>query len=123
MLVREMASGAVRIALECEKKNEEKQKKVRLLDESVWRGYCNGKKCGLAMRRECGEEEWKMLKAMEMISMGAGVLPGGDDDGCEVMYMRARFERVVGSRDFEAFYMMNAANSGGPELSVFLLRV
>jgi uncharacterized protein (TIGR01570 family) len=41
------------------------------------------------------------------------------------MYMRARFERVVGSRDSEAFYMMNpdCNNGGGPELSVYLLRV
>ena len=47
---------------------------------------------------------------------------GGEGD---VMYMRARFERVVGSRDSEAFYMMNPDKSssssginGGPELSV-----
>uniref|UniRef100_J3L2A0 Protein MIZU-KUSSEI 1 n=2 Tax=Oryza brachyantha TaxID=4533 RepID=J3L2A0_ORYBR len=63
--------------------------------------------------------------------MGAGVIPaacgGGEGD---VMYMRARFERVVGSRDSEAFYMMNpdcggngSGNNGGPELSVYLLRV
>jgi uncharacterized protein (TIGR01570 family) len=47
------------------------------------------------------------------------------------MYMRARFERVVGSRDSEAFYMMNPDSGGGsnnnggggPELSVYLLRV
>jgi uncharacterized protein (TIGR01570 family) len=44
--------------------------------------------------------------------------------------MRARFERVVGSKDSEAFYMMNPDSSsssnginGGPELSVYLLRV
>jgi uncharacterized protein (TIGR01570 family) len=60
--------------------------------------------------------------------MGAGVIPaacgGGEGD---VMYMRARFERVVGSRDSEAFYMMNPDSStggnGGPELSIYLLRV
>ncbi|CAI0552624.1 unnamed protein product [Linum tenue] len=39
------------------------------------------------------------------------------------MYMRARFERVVGSKDSEAFYMMNPEDgSGGPELSLYLLR-
>jgi hypothetical protein len=29
----------------------------------------------------------------------------------------------VGSRDSEAFYMMNPDGSGGPELSIYLLRV
>lgn len=131
VLVREMASGLVRIALECEKKKTEK-KAPKLLEEPLWRSYCNGKKCGYGMRRQCGAEEWKVLKAVEPISMGAGVLPGPCDDGNvaagsrsqgELMYMRARFERVVGSKDSEAFYMMNPDGSGGPELSIYLLRV
>ncbi|KAF2310420.1 hypothetical protein GH714_009793 [Hevea brasiliensis] len=122
VLVREMASGLVRIALECEKKPQKKAGK--LVEEPIWRTFCNGKKCGYAMRRECGPEEWKVLKAVEPISMGAGVLPGnGAGSEGELMYMRARFERVVGSKDSEAFYMMNPDGSGGPELSVYLLRV
>lgn len=132
-LVREMASGLVRIALECDK--DEKNKAGRLIDEPVWRTYCNGKKCGFANRRECGSKEWEILKSVEPISMGAGVLPignsnGGDGGGSaageaagEVMYMRAKFERVVGSRDSEAFYMMNPDSNGAPELSLYLLRV
>ncbi|KAK9105554.1 hypothetical protein Scep_022398 [Stephania cephalantha] len=125
-LIREMASGLVRIALECDKNVGKKG--VRLLEESLWRAYCNGKKCGFAMRRECGAAELKMLKALQPVTMGAGVLPGNigetSSDECgEVMFMRARFERVVGSKDSEAFYMMNPDGSGGPELSIFLLRV
>ncbi|KAF8389823.1 hypothetical protein HHK36_024342 [Tetracentron sinense] len=121
-LVREMASGLVRIALECDKKVEKKG--VKLLEEPLWRTYCNGKKCGFAMRRECGTEEWKVLKAVEPISMGAGVLPGnGAGSDGELMYMRAKFERVVGSRDSEAFYMTSHHGNKGPELSIFLLRV
>ena len=93
------------------------------------RAYSHGKGCGYAVRRECGAADWRVLRALEPVSMGAGVIPascgGGDGD---VMYMRARFERVVGSRDSEAFYMMNPdsssnANTVGPELSVYLLRV
>ncbi|KAF2298846.1 hypothetical protein GH714_028285 [Hevea brasiliensis] len=80
----------------------------------------------MASGRECGPKEWKVLKAVEPISMGAGVLPGiaGDPgaDG-ELMYMRAKFERIVGSRDSEAFYMMNPDSNGAPELSIYLLRV
>ncbi|CAK7326491.1 unnamed protein product, partial [Dovyalis caffra] len=124
VLVREMASGLVRVALECEKKPGKKAGK--LLEEPLWRAYCNGKKCGYATRRECRPEDWKVLKAVEPVSMGAGVLPGDEAGGSEIgelMYMRARFERVVGSKDSEAFYMMNPDGSGGPELSVYLLRV
>ncbi|TKY73246.1 MIZU-KUSSEI 1 [Spatholobus suberectus] len=127
-LVREMASGLVRIALECDKEKEAEKKSVRLLEEPVWRTYCNGKKCGFATRRECGPKDWDVLKAVEPISMGAGVLPGnnsGAEAGSEgeIMYMRAKFERIVGSRDSEAFYMMNPDSNGAPELSVYLLRV
>ncbi|XP_052198625.1 protein MIZU-KUSSEI 1 [Diospyros lotus] len=130
-LVREMASGLVRIALECDKKTESSNSKkgVKLLEEAVWRAYCNGKKCGFAARRECGPAEWKVLRAVGPVSMGAGVVPpsadgggGGGGEG-EVMYMRAKFERVVGNRDSEAFYMMNPDGHGGPELSIYLLRV
>ncbi|CAJ1932228.1 unnamed protein product [Sphenostylis stenocarpa] len=127
VLVREMASGLVRIALECEKKKSNKNNNnnngLRLLEEPVWRTYCNGRKCGYASMRECGPEEWKILKAVEPISMGAGVLPVEGCEEGEVMYMRARYERVVGSRDSEAFYMMNPDGGGGPELSIYLIRV
>ncbi|KAF3594504.1 hypothetical protein DY000_02026251 [Brassica cretica] len=127
-LVKEMASGLVRIALECDKAKEEEK---RLVEEPMWRTYCNGKKCGFATRRECGEKEKKVLKALEMVSMGAGVLPeteetsvgGGGGGGGDIMYMRAKFERIVGSRDSEAFYMMNPDSNGAPELSIYLLRI
>ncbi|KAJ1284507.1 hypothetical protein BS78_03G209300 [Paspalum vaginatum] len=138
-LVREMASGLVRIALECDRAKAAcafppaaaaaAANGRKLVEEKVWRAYCNGKGCGYAVRRECGAADWRVLRALEPVSMGAGVIPaacgGGEGD---VMYMRARFERVVGSRDSEAFYMMNpdssaGGNGGGPELSIYLLRV
>ncbi|RDX91192.1 Protein MIZU-KUSSEI 1, partial [Mucuna pruriens] len=116
VLVREMASGLVRIALECEKKNHTNGNGngKRLVEEPLWRTYCNGRKCGYANRRECGPHEWNILKAVEPISMGAGVLPlpgNGSEEG-EIMYMRAKYERVVGSRDSEAFYMINPDGTG-----------
>lgn len=92
--------------------------------------YCNGRKCGYAMSRTCGESDWHVLGTVQSVSVGAGVIPvvengkksGGSSEG-ELLYMRARFERVVGSRDSEAFYMMNPDGNGGPELSIFLLRI
>ncbi|KAL6909821.1 hypothetical protein ACP4OV_001480 [Aristida adscensionis] len=132
-LVREMASGLVRLALECEKTpplpvagEQRRPRTAALVEEPTWRAYCNGRKCGYAVRRECGAEEWRVLRAVEPVSVGAGVLPdGGGGAGGEgdLMYMRAKFERVVGSRDSEAFYMVNPDGNGGPELSIYLLRV
>ncbi|KAG2605646.1 protein MIZU-KUSSEI 1-like [Panicum virgatum] len=141
-LVREMASGLVRLALECEKQppphqlspGDHQSRRPRqaaalaLVEEATWRAYCNGRKCGYAVRRECGADEWRVLRAVEPVSVGAGVLPDGDDAGAtggegDLMYMRAKFERVVGSRDSEAFYMVNPDGGGGPELSIYLLRV
>ncbi|XP_078149233.1 protein MIZU-KUSSEI 1-like [Carex rostrata] len=148
-LVREMSSGLVRIALECHRTPcQEKRKSAlltssatsstrKLLEEPTWRAYCNGKKCGYATRRECGPADWRLLRAVEPVSVGAGVLPVEKGDCCEsgsktsigadsegdVMYMRAKFERVAGSKDSEAFYMLNPDGNGGPELSIYLLRV
>lgn len=124
VLVKELASGIVRVLLECDKKRVRKSsEKKKLLMEPVWRSYCNGKKCGYAVRRECASEDWRVLKAVEMMTAGAGVLPEVEEGEGDVMYMRSKFERVVGSRNSEAFYMVSPEGSGGPELSVLLFRV
>ncbi|GFY98204.1 MIZU-KUSSEI-like protein [Actinidia rufa] len=80
--------------------------------------------------RACGESDWHVLSTVQSVSVGAGVIPvvddcrkGSESSEGELLYMRARFERVVGSRDSEAFYMMNPDGNGGPELSIFLLRI
>ncbi|KAI0510425.1 hypothetical protein KFK09_011027 [Dendrobium nobile] len=165
-LVKEMASGMVRILLE----SEQGKLKRTLWEEPVWSMFCNGQRCGYAVARECTAADLKLLSAVSAVSVGAGVmhvaavaLPstedvkepaatstegaslsrsgskvGGVGDG-EIMYMRARFERVVGSKDSEALYMMNPdtsgkgdqgtgsagknSSNGAPELSIFLLRV
>ncbi|XP_075474391.1 protein MIZU-KUSSEI 1 [Primulina tabacum] len=132
-LVKEMSSGLVRIALECEKGSPPsrggRRSSVSLFGEPLWTMYCNGRKCGHAVSRMCTESDWHVLSTVQSVSVGAGVIPVVDDgrkggawEG-ELLYMRARFERVVGSRDSEAFYMLNPDGNGGPELSIFLLRI
>ncbi|KAK7345037.1 hypothetical protein VNO77_15405 [Canavalia gladiata] len=135
-LVKEMSSGLVRIALECQKVAATPHsggRQKRLFQEPNWTMYCNGRKCGYAVSRTCGDLDWHVLSTVQSVSVGAGVIPlledggdgrkgGGGSEG-ELMYMRARFERVVGSRDSEAFYMLNPDGNGGPELSIFLLRI
>ncbi|GAU24237.1 hypothetical protein TSUD_23740 [Trifolium subterraneum] len=133
-LVKEMSSGLVRMALECRKTTttvSENRVRQRLFHEPEWTMYCNGKKCGYAKSRTCGELDLHVLNTVQSVSVGAGVIPMLEEDGgggCggsegELMYMRAKFERVVGSRDSEAFYMLNPDGNGGPELSIFLLRI
>lgn len=140
-LVKEMSSGLVRIALECEKaapppppprrggRRKSASAAARLFTEPAWTMYCNGRKCGYAASREWTESDRHVLRTVQSVSVGAGVIPVVDDgrkgsaaEG-ELLYMRARFERVVGSRDSEAFYMLNPDGNGGPELSIFLLRI
>lgn len=131
-----MSSGLVRIALECEKTAPAaatpggSRRRVGLFQEPMWTMYCNGRKCGYALSRACTDSDWHVLSTVQSVSVGAGVIPVVDDgrkisaatEG-ELLYMRAKFERVVGSRDSEAFYMMNPDGNGGPELSIFLLRI
>ncbi|KAJ7528968.1 hypothetical protein O6H91_15G027500 [Diphasiastrum complanatum] len=122
LLVKEMSSGLVRIALECERGQEEK---ARLLyAEPVWSMFCNGRKVGFALKRQPSENDKAVLNMMQSVSMGAGVIPPQEDksDEDELMYMRANYERVVGSRDSESFHMINPDRSPGQELSIFLLR-
>ncbi|XP_050382544.1 protein MIZU-KUSSEI 1 [Argentina anserina] len=131
-LVKEMSSGLVRIALESERHQcSGRGGRKPLFHEPTWTMYCNGRKLGCAASRTCGEFDWHVLSTVRSVSVGAGVIPVVDDgqkgssEGLgELLYMRARFERVVGSRDSEAFYMLNPDGSnGGPELSIFLLRI
>ncbi|KAJ8771565.1 hypothetical protein K2173_028058 [Erythroxylum novogranatense] len=119
---KEMASDVVRIALESETKTHKK----KLLEEFVWAVYCNGRKVGYCIRRkQMSDDELHVMQLLRGVSMGAGVLPGPNEketaDG-ELTYIRARFERVVGSKDSEALYMINPDGAAGPELSIFFVR-
>jgi len=122
-LLQDMGVALVRIALECEKNQSEKSK---LIDEPVWTMYCNGRKTGYGVKREPTEDDLHVMQMLHVVSMGAGVLPsedGNEPPEGELTYMRSFFERVIGSKDSETYYMMNPEGSGGPELSIFFVRV
>ncbi|XP_020114162.1 protein MIZU-KUSSEI 1-like [Ananas comosus] len=136
--MQEMGSGEhIRIALECEKVAEHKksttttttERRRQLLEEPLWTAYVNGRKIGYAVRREPTEDDLTVMQLLHTVSVGAGVLPSdvvmdpataGDGD---LAYMRAHFDRVVGSRDSESFYMLNPDGTTGPELSIFFIRI
>ncbi|KAK6160906.1 hypothetical protein DH2020_004287 [Rehmannia glutinosa] len=117
-LAREMQYGLLRIALKCDHR---RHKDCSLYDVPVWCLYCNGRKVGFAIRRQMTTADTTVLKLMQSVSVGAGVLPKPEDDG-DLLYLRATFDRVIGSADSESFHMINPVGSSGQELSVFLLR-
>ncbi|XP_010431935.1 PREDICTED: protein MIZU-KUSSEI 1-like [Camelina sativa] len=132
-LQKELSLGMVRIALETEKQprsdnntNNKTEKKTDILEEPLWTMYCKGEKTGYGVRREASEEDLNVMELLRPVSMGAGVLPGNSElegpDG-EMAYMRAYFERVIGSKDSETFYMLSPEGNNGPELSFFFVRV
>lgn len=128
VLQKEMGVGMVRIALECEKRPPEKDRPPppELLEEPLWTMFCNGKKTGYAVKREATEEDLQVMEVLRAVSMGAGVLPGRSEaegpDG-EMAYMRAHFDRVIGSKDSETLYMVSPDGNTGPELSIFFVRL
>ncbi|KAG8373281.1 hypothetical protein BUALT_Bualt11G0007500 [Buddleja alternifolia] len=122
-LAREMQHGLLRIALECDRHNEEGGgcRPCSLYNVPVWCMYCNGRKVGFAVRRQMTTGDAKVLKLMQSVSVGAGLLPvalNDDHDGEELMYLRASFDRVIGSPDSESFHMINPVGSSAQELSV-----
>ncbi|CAN0890482.1 Protein MIZU-KUSSEI 1 [Linum grandiflorum] len=129
-LVNEMASGLLRISLECHASTASGHD--GLMEEPAWRMYCNGRKCSgnAVARRSYTALDSHVLDTVRSVSVGAGVIPPpttwcGVPLG-ELLYMRAKFEKVVaGSRHSEAFHMLNpdAAQGSGPELSLFFLRL
>ncbi|CAM6025397.1 unnamed protein product [Sphagnum balticum] len=139
-LVREMSSGLLRIALECKKNKLGKDLKAGgLFAEPVWTMFCNGRKVGLAIKRQFVDADREVLGLMQSVTMGAGVIPavaaaaeegskggGGVRDSSsdeEIMYMRAQYERGSFSADNLSFHMINPNGSQGQELSIFFIRV
>ncbi|CAN1142507.1 Protein MIZU-KUSSEI 1, partial [Linum perenne] len=118
-LVGEMSFGLVRVALESTR---HEFRSCPLRSVPVWNVNCNGKKLGFAARRKASEQNRQMLKTMQSMTVGAGVIPAGVGSPEEIMYMRANYEHVVGSADSESFHLINPGECCGQELGVFLIR-
>ncbi|KAF3791970.1 MIZU-KUSSEI 1 protein [Nymphaea thermarum] len=127
VLAREMMTGLLRISLEC---NVDAQKSGSLFSVPVWTMYFNGKKVGLAIRRNPTKADLGFLKVMRSVFVGAGIVgrktapENGLEEGCpdELMYFRANFKRVSGSGDSESFHLINPDGNVGQELSIFFRR-
>lgn len=74
------------------------------------------------------EEDFVVMQMFYVVLMGVGVLlvnSGGGGGGGEgdLIYMRVYFERVIGLRDLEIYYMMNFDGNSGFEFSIFFVWV
>jgi len=120
-----MGTGLNRIALECERRAHNSEK-IRIIDEPIWTLFCNGKKTGYGVKREATDDDLNVMQLLHAVSVAVGVLPNeiSDPHDGELLYTRANFERVIGSKDSETYYMMMPdGNDNGPELSLFFVRV
>ncbi|MBA0558488.1 hypothetical protein Golob_015504 [Gossypium lobatum] len=120
-LVQEMSSGTVRIALECD---HSELGSCPLHSVPIWTMHCNGRKIGFATKRKATRHNRLMLKTMQSITVGAGMIPTGvgSSGSEEIMYMRASYEHVIGNSDYESFHLVNPDECAGQELSVYLMR-
>lgn len=142
-LATEMGSGLLRIALECHRTGTGTGTGSGGDhgggSRNVWKASCNGRDVGHALRRPPTEWDRRVLESMRTMTTGVGALPpalalegpNGDgntqqDGAGEVLYMRATYERVVGSRDAVSYHLISPGGTAGgsppQELSVFLLR-
>ncbi|RCV18333.1 hypothetical protein SETIT_3G292600v2 [Setaria italica] len=147
-LATEMASGLLRIALECHRPSGtphdggggggSNAAAGGSTSRNVWKASCNGRDVGYAVRRRPTKWDRRVLESMRTMTTGVGMLPPAvalegpndenlqDDGGAgEVLYMRATYERIVGSRDAVSYHLISPGTAGGSppqELSVFLLR-
>ncbi|KAK4353923.1 hypothetical protein RND71_026117 [Anisodus tanguticus] len=130
-LAREMQKGLVRIVLESTINDNISSSSCSssLLSMPIWSMHCNGKKVGFAAKRKPTKVDLDVLRKMETIVVGAGIIKGkkevikrrdGNDD--DIMYLRGKFERVSGSNDSESFHLVDPEENMGQELSIFFLR-
>ncbi|MCD7453097.1 hypothetical protein HAX54_019675 [Datura stramonium] len=117
-LIQEMRCGLVRIALEFkdESSSDSELNRCPLHSIPMWTLYCNGRKIGFAVRRRATQQTRLMLKTMQSMTVGAGVIPSGLVSGTEseeVLYMRANYECIIGGADSESFHLINPDEGPG----------
>ncbi|MCD7470136.1 hypothetical protein HAX54_009724, partial [Datura stramonium] len=114
-LAREMQKGIVKIALESTINDyTSSSSSSSLLSMPIWRMYCNGKKVGFAVKRKPTKVDLQVLRQMESIIVGAGIIHGKNevtkrryDNDDDIMYLRGKFERTHGSNDSESFHLVD----------------
>ncbi|KAL4379845.1 hypothetical protein GQ457_02G009090 [Hibiscus cannabinus] len=122
VLAREMQGGILRIALDCTGLGNSSSSDS-VLSMPLWTMYCNGRKVGYAVKRRPTKADIDALRLMSSVVGGAGIINGKQlDNDDELMYLRAKFDRVHGSSDTESFHLIDPDGNIGQELSIFFFR-
>ncbi|XP_010273895.1 PREDICTED: protein MIZU-KUSSEI 1 [Nelumbo nucifera] len=125
LLAKEMESGLVRITLECNlNSGTSNLRSSALLSVPLWTMYCNGRKVGFAIRRRPTQADMDILWQMRSVFVGTGIISGKEelDGDNELIYLRAKFNRVTGSSNSESFHFINPDLDIDQDLSIFFLR-
>ncbi|KAL5755329.1 hypothetical protein ACOSP7_023549 [Xanthoceras sorbifolium] len=124
ILAKEMQGGTLRLALECSITTPGYGANSQsLLSMPVWTMYCNGRKVGYAVKRRISKSDMDVLRLMDSVVVGAGIISGKElDHDDKVIYLRANFQRVCGSSDSESYHLIDPDGNIGQELSVFFYR-
>ncbi|OWM72515.1 uncharacterized protein LOC116211351 [Punica granatum] len=88
---------------------------------SEWIIVCNGKSMGVATK-EVVEKDKELLKMINAVSTGAGILPSGDGSSCGFKYLKGQFERTVGPDDSIAYHLVGPSGYLGQDLSFIFIR-
>ncbi|KAJ7945443.1 protein MIZU-KUSSEI 1-like [Quillaja saponaria] len=132
-LAKEMQGGSLRIVLESASTSPcpgigYSNISSNLLSTPVWAMYCNGRKVGYAIKRRASKSDLEALRVMDSVIVGAGSINGKelnnkeDDHEVQLMYLRARFQRVSGSANSQSFHLNDPEGNIGQELSIFFFR-
>ncbi|KAL3684134.1 hypothetical protein R1sor_002156 [Riccia sorocarpa] len=140
-LLKGMSSRQIKIDLKCEKSRTSLSKQgVRrdgsqtpdILLEPIWSLFCNGKEVGLAINRISSEGDRNILKLMQSVNMGAGVIPSRKGSNVmmmpehEIMYMRAQYLREKSRGRFQeslVLHLINPYGSSGEKLIISISRL
>ncbi|KAI4317307.1 hypothetical protein L6164_025186 [Bauhinia variegata] len=134
VLAKEMRGGTLRMVLETSSPspNYAAGSCSSLLSTPLWSMYCNGRKVGYAVKRRPSNADLEALRLMRSVAVGAGVIDidtrahgyGEDHDQLQqqLMYLRAKFQRVKGSSNSESFHLIDPEGTIAQELSIFFCR-
>ncbi|KAK1270343.1 hypothetical protein QJS04_geneDACA007706 [Acorus gramineus] len=122
LFAKEIDSGPLRIALECDADDDDATWKP-LRSVPTWKVCLSGRSVGYAVKRWPTDDDRSIMDVVGWKTAAVGVIEAAAEEKDEVVYMRGRFERVVGGGgNSETYHLMNPGGTPGDELSVFLIR-
>jgi uncharacterized protein (TIGR01570 family) len=102
-----------------------KDTSMSIWEERKWTEHVNGQVIGDASRLISEVTNLGFLDVIKHVTCGSGVIPDYEDRGvkAELLYLRAKFEKMKWSFDAESLSMVRSDNKGCPDISICFSRV